>query len=252
MIAANGTALAGRLARLEQQVASLLGQVGGGEQLSPNYLTVNAQGQVGASFTGQVTAQGINIEAAAIPTQLNQVRWLRQSNGAVLAFIQGSDEQSNFGAGSALVFNARDPDAPGNPVVDLALFGGLPAGAGNNSIELNVDSLNTMTLLDDLGRSNWLQLDTNPSTPVELVIDANNNSLYVINSFVVPANSNVAHSFSSNRGSWTSAVPLGAIGLATGATWQYSFTAPNTFSINFNNSTAVAQTVNWVGVIVGF
>lgn len=84
--------LASRLARLEQIVSSLQGQAGGGEQLSPNYLTVSPTGGVGASFSGHVAASGIDLpEGGAAFTNVNAVDWL-DALGQVQEWIQGGTQ----------------------------------------------------------------------------------------------------------------------------------------------------------------
>ena len=85
MSAVGGSVLADilrRLDRLERQPAAA------GEQLQPNYLTLT-NGVVGANFTGHVHAQGLDLDAATIATPPDQdrVRWLRQSDGAVIATL---------------------------------------------------------------------------------------------------------------------------------------------------------------------
>ena len=61
------------------------------EALIPSYLTVNAQGQVGANFTGQINAQGLIIPEATKSTYsfLDSVTW-EDAASTVQEFLQGS------------------------------------------------------------------------------------------------------------------------------------------------------------------
>ncbi len=75
---------------LEQRVQALeklVQQLGSSEALVPNYLTVDQAGRVGASFAGHVHAQGLDLDAGAssTPPDQDRVRWIRQSDGAVVA-----------------------------------------------------------------------------------------------------------------------------------------------------------------------
>ena len=54
-----------------------------------NYLTLDANGRVGAEFSGHIIAEGVDLDAstdAAIPED-DKVRWLREGDGAYVAFI---------------------------------------------------------------------------------------------------------------------------------------------------------------------
>lgn len=61
------------------------------DTLQPNVLTVDAQGRIGASFTGHVAAAGVDLIAGITPAPPSdrQVRWLRQSDGSVVATVYG-------------------------------------------------------------------------------------------------------------------------------------------------------------------
>lgn len=61
-----------------------------GEELVPTYLTTNPDGTVSASFTGQVHAQGLTLDADTGGQLVNhKVRWVRQSDGAEVAYVLG-------------------------------------------------------------------------------------------------------------------------------------------------------------------
>lgn len=93
-----------RLAALEQRVAALQAQVGGGEQLSANYLTVDPQGLVGAMFTGLISALGIFLPSSpsfAAPAANSQIVWT-DAGGAQVASIIGFEDASIGETGIAL------------------------------------------------------------------------------------------------------------------------------------------------------
>ena len=63
--------------------------------ISPNFLTVNSDGTVGATFTGLIQALGLKLPSyVGSPPRLgpvtNSVQWQRQSDGAAIASITGS------------------------------------------------------------------------------------------------------------------------------------------------------------------
>jgi hypothetical protein len=59
--------------------------------MAPTVLTVDAAGNVGANFTGKVHATGLDMDAAlGNVTNVNSIRWLRQSDGAVVAHIDAN------------------------------------------------------------------------------------------------------------------------------------------------------------------
>lgn len=84
--------LEGRVAALEKRVAALLGQVGGGEELTANYLTVDAAGNVGANFSGVIAANGLFLPTAQGATQpSNEIQWHRtdgSQSGLLVSFDQ--------------------------------------------------------------------------------------------------------------------------------------------------------------------
>lgn len=96
--------LGARVTALERQVAALRGRAGGGEQLSPNYLTSNPDGTIGANFTGQIHAQGLELDATAGPTipANDAIRWLRTDTGGLVAQIQAYYSGPGGAASTAL------------------------------------------------------------------------------------------------------------------------------------------------------
>jgi hypothetical protein len=76
-----------RVAALENAIAGLQGS----EALSPNYLTLDAEGNVGANFSGVIEADGVTLPASntvALAAQ-NEVAWQRTSDGALIADVGG-------------------------------------------------------------------------------------------------------------------------------------------------------------------
>lgn len=166
-------ALEQRLNALERRVAQLQSQTGGGEQLSPNYLTVNTAGQVGASFTGQVNALGIILPestSATIPPPLtNSIEWQR-TDGVPVAFVVANDSSGPVDKPNLLI-GAQAPDAGGSSTIVLEAYGstGSPeAGLSISQVDDGtvasiagfVDAFSA-TILDHAGRSTFLQLLSN-------------------------------------------------------------------------------------------
>jgi hypothetical protein len=156
-----------RLEALERAVAGLVASPRRrrSEAAQPNYLTVTPAGVVGANFTGQVHAQGLNLDAATIstpPTQ-DQIRWIRQSDAFVAVAMQGF----GFAAESDVAINANAPPGGDNSEVVLATYNQV--GSQVSSLTLShgfgvADFLfartgtASATIIDGNGQSNFLQL----------------------------------------------------------------------------------------------
>jgi hypothetical protein len=71
------------------------------DQMAPTVLTVDPAGNVGANFTGHIHATGLDLDAALGNVQnLNEIRWLRTSDGAVVAALSGNILGTQGGAGA--------------------------------------------------------------------------------------------------------------------------------------------------------
>lgn len=162
-MSAGGGPLVARIARLEQIVSQLQGQAGGGEALSPNFLTVTPAGQVGASFTGLVNALGLVLPTGAVltPPSINRIIWQRASDGADTADISAVENsglsilQLNTYAdapdtATEILLLARDPSLGASLEV-------VAGGASNEFIRANVGSRNVQIIGQD-GSSNFVQI----------------------------------------------------------------------------------------------
>lgn len=144
-----------RLTRLEQLVRTP------GEQLSPNYLTVDAAGRVGAMFSGLINALGLILPASSIstPPGQSQIQWQRTSDGAVVAQIYAQD--LGGAGGRAGVFRAA-PDGINDTLATIqtgagdGLFINTTPGVGS-TIDIESNAIATR-LIDASGRSKFLQL----------------------------------------------------------------------------------------------
>lgn len=161
-----------RLDRLERQVAALQAGAGAGESLQPNYLTVAADGSVGASFTGRVHAEGLDLDANTDPANfpdVDSIRWIHTTDGFVVARdiggISGGAAYNNkfsYGAGQDAQVNliARSQESP-TYQAGLFLDSNAAAGAGSRAT-IRATAVATgspaVTVLDDQGASNFLQL----------------------------------------------------------------------------------------------
>lgn len=176
---ATAGAVGGRLSRLEQAVSQLQAQAGGGEQLSPNYLTLGPNGQVGANFTGLINALGLILPAGVsttTPAGVNEVAWERQSDGAAVATVWAGESgvgaaqedvlQINAGGAvqaagisplAALILNANTNT---NQYAGLGLYAGAISGHSELLLTLvNAAGVGSNTLIfDDLGRSSFVRI----------------------------------------------------------------------------------------------
>lgn len=199
--------LLSRIARLEQAVASLQGQAGGGESLSPNYLTLGVDGEVGANFTGVVNALGLTLPAGVplAPGPANEISWVRTADGDVVAVLT---------ADTSGALSLRSIGSPANHATSAALqttdsriaardrATGVPASVQANA---GIDGASpvTVTIVDENGESNFAQL----ATASELFIDGPH-------SVAIPAlaaGQQFSVGFNTTRAAWASAMVVGGI-----------------------------------------
>ncbi len=170
---------------LEQRVAALE-TAERLDTLSPTYLTVNPDGSIGATFTGDIRARSIvdtptngnvfklgadgslslkgliNALGLILPTGIglpglqNRITWTRKSDGAMVADIN-SYVDSDPGGATSLGLGAAAPDHPGT-TSGIAFRANQAGGNGNNNATISVGG-RYATLLDDQGASSFLQLE---------------------------------------------------------------------------------------------
>jgi hypothetical protein len=155
------------LGDLERRVTALEAQATGAETLSPNYLTVDAAGHVGASFTGLINALGLILPAGVVsgPPLSSQIQWTRQADGALIADLLSYES----GTVDVLQMDAKATAANYHSLVQLDALG----FAGGQTATLYLSSANnalaqakatvlagshTVMLVDDAGESSFLQL----------------------------------------------------------------------------------------------
>lgn len=85
-----------RVSALEQAIAGLQGS----EALQPNYLTVSPSGQVGANFSGKISASELDLIAGGSPSP---VKWVT-SGGAMVAELTGDAAGNLTLSGNSLSF----------------------------------------------------------------------------------------------------------------------------------------------------
>jgi hypothetical protein len=137
-----------RLAALEQASTDT------GGSISPNYLTVDAQGHVSASFTGLINALGLVIPESqsaslALPNAIEWQDTRASSAGAVREIIEG---QSPTLGVHRLAMLAQDPLAG-----SLAQF---TAQVGGDSALRADTEAGGVQIIDTAGTSSFLQLET--------------------------------------------------------------------------------------------
>lgn len=241
--------LAARLARLEQIVSGLQGQAGGGEQLSPNYLTVDPSGLVGAHFTGLVNALGLIIpESGGAAIQLtNSVQW-QDPTGVATEIIEG---QVNSGGPPGSFWRQLALQTRLSPTLphDFAELDVIAAGGhGGSSVQANLEDgtggSQGPVFMDSAGNSSFVQLGPLPG---QLFIDGPH-------SVGIPALAPGAFttvSFATTRTAWTSAVPLGMVAGAE-LTASYSYPGGANWNFTFQNPQAAAQAASqWWGFVIG-
>lgn len=187
---ATAAPLQARISRLEQIVSQLQAQSGGGEQLSPNYLTLSPTGQVGANFTGLINALGLILPAGAggpVPPEQTeeQVVWeVAQPGpdpvGSVVGAVTAFDDQTGSQGISVSSQAQSSPDTSSALIRALGTTAGVeaklqvlqvgngsagPAGAigAGTEVDVFVEPGAGAMLLDILGRSSFVQCNDQPS-----------------------------------------------------------------------------------------
>lgn len=167
---------------LEQRVAAIEQQLEliAGDQLSPNYLTVDpATGKIGANFSGHVAAQGVDLPEGNLispaelphPGQVNALDW-KDVAGVVRELLVGGPTGT---AGHELQIWVGDgPTFTNQPVgyANLALSAspdGTTLPAAHASVRNgNLATAKTATLLDGNLKSSFIQ--TPALTPEQLAL----------------------------------------------------------------------------------
>lgn len=133
---------------------------------APTYLTIGADGSIGADFTGHISAQGVDLTAsntASIPND-NKITWRRSSNGAYVASIAASRDVDGSGLLSGLLLNAQSESFPNNHA--SLILAGINGGAGPGQVRVdaqnNAGPVSQRTVIDGDGKSNFLQVGGAP------------------------------------------------------------------------------------------
>jgi hypothetical protein len=147
---------------LEERVAALelaLELVAAPDQIAPNYLTQDPQGNVGADFSGHVHARGLDLDAAdpALPTppDADRLRWLVPSDGSVAATLFAVGDPGGSTALRALEVGAGASIPASKPAKINFLADGSPGGVAEVTVAA---FLAQVLLLDDQGQSDFLKL----------------------------------------------------------------------------------------------
>jgi hypothetical protein len=131
--------------------------------------TVDAQGNVTYDFAGHVKAFGVDLPAGdnATPPDDRKLRWLRNSDGAVVAIEYGYSAGGVFnelietvfadpGGGSAAALSAARNAADGGGSAGIAANAG--PGAGAMSVTAQALPGLTRVVIDSAGKSDYVQL----------------------------------------------------------------------------------------------
>jgi hypothetical protein len=138
-------------AELGTSPEALRGNLLGGaadETLTPTYLTIAPDGTISANFSGHVQASGVDLPAgvdAVTATNNSRVRWLRTSDGAVVASIFAFDNGAQ-----AQVSLLAQHGASSSAIIPIATAGGAAVRALANGI--------LKLIVDETGASDFEQL----------------------------------------------------------------------------------------------
>lgn len=121
----------------------------------PNYLTTDASGDVSAQFTGGIQIATFLGSPAFNPNESRQVKWVRDSDGAMTAFVLGYQDGANDG----LYLSSQRPDAP----IGRDAFIDIASHISNDDAHVYAGASNSTTgygtlVVNSLGQSAFLQL----------------------------------------------------------------------------------------------
>jgi hypothetical protein len=175
-----GTDLQTQIDQLARRVAELERQPAVDESIQPSYLTISPDGTVGANFTGLVHAQGLNLDAgtSSTPPAQDKIRWLRVTDGAVIAEIAAYDlsdiqpDPPHADASIILRAQALDPQSKVSSNVEVInSTGGLIAALGVTDqtasgqtraaqaiVYTNAGTRQVATILDNNGDSSFINV----------------------------------------------------------------------------------------------
>jgi hypothetical protein len=151
-----------RVEALERLVENQLGHA-----IAPNYLTADAQGNVGADFTGAMHAEGLLLDAHGFPLNVPDlttdaaINWRRTSDNALVAQIVGACDVGSTHSHMDLM--AVSPDQ--------GKLAGLDLDANNTataSFAFIRAGLIAKQLLDGGGASDFLQLVTTANVAIAM------------------------------------------------------------------------------------
>lgn len=172
-----------RIAALEQQVASL---VGGSEALVPGFTTIDAQGNVGARFTGNVLMAESLASALAGAIAGSQLLW-EDASGNIQEWIQGLYQQSPTFTHHLYLGSGRQDGTEYSAYVDIS---SSPTDSEINLATFlqNSSLAFSRRLLDSLGNSDFFK-DYQPLTLTNLLTLANGSTGWLTKdiSALVPA-----------------------------------------------------------------
>lgn len=144
---------------------------------TPNYLTTNPDGSIGAAFSGKISAAGLDFQigedtpsSSAIP---EEIRWIRKANGYVSATAAG-----HTGTGGDQAF-IEATDTRGNLQGVAAIIGEVIRPGGVAQARLS--------MVSDGG--------TPPTTASKILLDHNGASDYVLDSDTPPAASDLQNTY---------------------------------------------------------
>jgi hypothetical protein len=157
-----------RLTDLEQRITALEAQAVA-DTLQPNVITVAANGEIGAAFTGLLNALGLIIPPAASPSYglQNSITWQRQSDGAQAAFVQDgifTDVLSGRDVDQLVISTDRPSGVQGELItlntenLDLTLDDQASNG-GISTVQISTAGGHLATLFNSSGQSSFPQLD---------------------------------------------------------------------------------------------
>jgi hypothetical protein len=71
------------------------------DTMQPTFITLDSAGRIGAVFTGKIVATGLDLTAAlGNVSEVNEIRWLRASDSAVVSTLSGNVLATQGGAGA--------------------------------------------------------------------------------------------------------------------------------------------------------
>lgn len=161
-----------RVTALEQALGKLAA-----DSLQPNVLTVNADGTIGADFTGTVFAEGLSLGATdGGANATNMIQWVEPDGTTVAAVYQDIAAVPGVSYIRRLVLKAIQDAAAGDTAAEVIAYAEDSLGDQQNALILDSAGRSSFPIMGQTGCRFWPQQQANFSIAAGAGVTATFNS----------------------------------------------------------------------------